>query len=263
MRIASVGHAVFSVTFVALGIMGMIKGEFTPVWQPVARGLPGREALVYVSALVSLSAGVGLLWQRTAANASRVLLAFLLLWLVAFRVSHLVAAPALQDSWSGFGETAVFVAAAGVLYLWFTPNSDTQPTGLLGAVRGMRAARVLYALALLPFGVAHFNFAKETAALVPSWLPLHLAWAYLTGCTYLAAGVAMLVNFHARLAAMLSVFQIGLFTLLVWMPIVILGHPDSFQWSETILSAALTAAAWVVADSYSLADAHRASARQR
>jgi len=37
---------------------------------------------------------------------------------------------------------------------------------------------------------------------------------------------------------------------LVWIPIVVAGSKNSFQWSETILNAALFAGAWVVADSY-------------
>src|SRR5881394_1879162 len=112
MGIASLGHAVFAVTLVALGILGLVQGGFTPTWMGVPKGFPAREGLAYLCAFISLVSGIGLLWQRTAAVASRVLLIYLLIWLLLFRVSHIFSAPTILDTWWGCGDTAVMAAAA-------------------------------------------------------------------------------------------------------------------------------------------------------
>ena len=249
MRITSIGHMVFAAVMVALGIQGLITGQFTAVWQPVPKAVPAREELVYVCSLVSLASGIGLLWKRTAAAAAGALFASLALWLLMFRLPVVFRAPAAVLSWDGCAETAVMVAGAWALYSRFAADGDRRWFVLATGERGGRMARVLYGLAMIPFGLAHFAFIKETAALVPGWLPAHVTWAYLTGAAFLAAGGAVLAGVWVRLGTALSALQIGLFTLLVWVPIVAAGSRDASQLSEFAISSALTAGAWVVAES--------------
>jgi len=233
-RIASIGHAVFAVTLVGLGVQGLIKNDFAVIWQPVPKWVPARELLKYLCALIPIVFGAGLLWRRTARVAARVLTVSLLLWLLLVRVPHVVLTPTIDVVWA-VCKIAIMAAAAWVL-----------------SQIGVRFARALYGLALIPLGIAHFVYLRPTAALVPQWLPWHLFWAAMTGVTFIAAGVAILTTVLARHAAVLSTIQMGLFGVLVWIPIVMKGA-NAFQWSEFVVTVALTAAGWVVADSYASA----------
>ena len=221
---------VFAATLIVLGVIGFITGNYAPIWQPVPFGAP----MVYACSAISVATGIGLIVPGAAAHASWLLLGALVVSVVIFRGRDLVTGPADFGSWDGIAETAVPIAAAWIL-----------STG-----RGMRIARTLYGLALLPFGLAHFIYLDNTTVLIPSWIPAHLALAYFTGAAFIAAGLAIITGVWGRLAAALSVVQIGGFTVLVWPPLALAGTLTAFQWNEFGTSALLTAAAWVVAASY-------------
>jgi uncharacterized membrane protein len=250
MRVASVGHAVFAVTMIALGIMGLVTGSVVQPWQPVPTWVPGPAVLAYLCALISLGCGIGLLIRRSAAAASRVLFVSLLVWLLVLRLPNLFyQTPLVLVAWT-FGSTAVMVAGAWVLYGWFASEHERQRLGFITDARGLRIARALYGVSLIPFGLAHFMYLDATTVLIPTWLPWHAAWAYLTGAAFIAAGLAVAVGVCARLAATLSTLQLGLFGLIVWVPRVLAGAVTDFQRGEAITTCVLMAGAWVVADSY-------------
>ena len=249
-RIASAGHAFFALAMIWLGVLGLRKGDFVVVWQPVPNWVPARVALAYLCALISLACGIGLLWRRSASAASRVLFASLLVWLLVLRLPNLFyQTPLVLVGWT-FGSTAVIAAAAWVLYVWFAGDADRPRVGFFADATGVRIARVLYGLSLLPFGMAHFMYPDATTVLIPTWLPWPVAWAYFTGATFIAAGLAVIAGVFARQAAALSALQMGLFGLIVWIPRVWAGTVSDFQWGEFVITCALTAGAWVVTDSY-------------
>jgi uncharacterized membrane protein len=251
LRIASAGHALFALTLIGIGIRGLAAiPHFAVIWTSVPRPVPLRAALASLTALLSLGCGAGLLFKRSAAAASRVLLGSLASWLLLVKGYYIVTSPLVEGSYQSAGETAVLAAAAGVLYAWFASGGELAPPPSSAGARDVRLARGLYALALIAFGLSHFAYLDLTAPLVPAWLPGHVFWAYFTGSAYLAAAAAVLSGVLARLAAALSAAQMGLFTVLVWMPLAVTGRLSSGQWTEFGLSWALTAAAWVVADSF-------------
>lgn len=249
MRIASAGHAVFAATMVAVGILSLIKGDLTAVWQPVPKVVSASEVPAYLCGFISVGCGLGLLWGRKAALAARVLLAYLLVWLLVFRVPGLLHGLTVDAYWS-FCKTGVMLAAAWVLYAWLATDWDRQRLGFATGERGLSIARALYGLAIIPFGIAHFQYLEHTASLVPSWLPAREALAYLTGTAFIVAGMAVLIGVCARLAAALSALQMGMFLVLVWVPAVATRSLNSFEWGEVFITWVLTAAGWVVADSY-------------
>ena len=244
MRVAA---AVFAVTLIGLGVWGLAQQDFAAIWQPVPTRWPAREALIWLTGLVALGCGLGVLWRRAAALAGGVLAAVLFVWMVVFKATVVVRAPGVAAAWESCGETAVLVAAAWVLFA--QRGAGWPALGWVTGERGLRLAHGLYALAMIAFGAAHLAYVKATAALVPGWLPDHVAWVWVTGAAYMAAGAAILAGAWARLAATLSAAQMGVFTLLVWAPAVAAPDAGGDAWSEAAIAWALTAAGFVVAAS--------------
>lgn len=241
------GRALLALVMIALGLRGLAFGDFAGIWQriPIAH-LPAHDVFVYLTALVELATGIGILVPRLAKASAGVMCVFTLLWMVLLKFPAVVYAPAMEATWLGAGEIAVILAGAWVVFATLA-----KPDGrLLTGRNGIRNARLLLVLALPTIGLSHYIYADITAGFVPAWLPWRHGWAYLTGAGSLATALALLFAFWPRLAATMEAAMLGVITLLVWLPPLLANAHDSDAWSAFLMSSAIAAGAAAVADSY-------------
>jgi uncharacterized membrane protein len=233
----------FAIGMIGLGVLALIYGDFAMVWQPVAPWIPGRMVLAYASGVIMLLGGIGLLFAPTAAWAARILFPYLIVWLL-LKVPALVVAPKIEAVWLGVGEIAVLLTGGWVL---FARLAGMQKESSVAGENGVRLARILFAVSLLPIGLSHIVYVKETAALVPAWLPYRVGWAYLTGAGQMASGLGVLFSILPRMAAYAEAGMISLFTLLVWAPAIVAAPKARLPWTAFFISWAIASAAWMVA----------------
>lgn len=231
---------VFALASIGFGVLVFRFGDFSAPWQ-TAPWLPYRGIAVYVVAVVFALSGIALLdprWSRIGAYVLAAVYAFFALpWVI-----KIAAAPGLCFNWLGFAEQTALVAGALVL-------AARAGAGRVSA-QLEHWARTAFGLCVLIFGLAHYIYANETAAMTPSWIPPNRKfWAYATGAADFAAGLAIWTGMYAVLAARLLAAMFAIFAVFVWGPIV-LAHPSVHQnWGGLTITAALIGAAWIVAES--------------
>jgi len=93
----------------------------------------------------------------------------------------------------------------------------------------------------------HFVYVKETAELVPAWLPYRVGWAYLTGAGQIACGLGVLFSVLPRVAAWAEAGMLTLFTLLVWGPAILSAPRTRLPWTRVLDLMGDLLRAWVVA----------------
>jgi uncharacterized membrane protein len=209
--------SLFSIGLIGLGALAVIFRDFAFDWQPVPAFHPGRELLAVICGLFMMAVGVALLVPATVAVAARVLFPFLLVWW-SLKIPAVLGAPRIEGVWVGFGEIGMLLAGGWVL---FARLSDLEKSAFFGGLtgeRGIRFARIIFGLAVIPVGLGHVFYADITTSLVPSWLPFRAGLAYLTGIGQIVCGLAIVFSFFPRVAAFIETAMVTLFAFLVWGP---------------------------------------------
>jgi len=236
----------FVAGLIGLGVIALVAGDFALVWQPVPDWVPARRAIAYGTGVLMILLGTGLSFRSSRAWSIRILFGYLFLWAL-LKLPGVVVAPTIVATWLGLGELTLLLSGGWTLFARLGEIAKESPLGFLAGERGVRMAQILFAVSVVPIGLSHIYYVKETADFVPHWLPYREGWAYLTGAGQIASGLGVLFVVFPRIAAWAEAGQITLYTLLVWAPAVVAAPKTRLPWTAFFISWIIGAAAWAVA----------------
>ena len=213
-------------------------------------GVPHRQILTCIVATIEILGGMAMQWPRTA-RAGAVALGAIYFAFALLGVRFIIAHPLVYNGFGNFFEQFSFVAGALILY---------ARSGPIVPARTRRLAQIGYysfGICVISFALEQFFYLRETASLVPKWIPPGQGfWAIATTAAFAVAAIALLTGFMARLASQLTTAMILGFGLLVWLPALFADRHSFLNWSESMETLGIAATAWMVADFLS----HRRSA---
>jgi uncharacterized membrane protein len=228
----------FAIGAILLGAVGIAFHEFAMQWQPVPAGVGMRTQLAYLAGAVLGLGGVLLLVPRIERAGALLLAVFIGLWTLALNLPPALANAGSIGAWNSPAEITFMTMGPLALYA----------NGASGNFRPimLRVTRILAGAAAIVFGLAHFNYIDFTASMVPAWIPFKTFWAGATGAGHLAAGLALVSGFKARLGVTCEAAMMASFVVLLHLPRVIAAPDSHVEWIMLGVSSMLTGAALLV-----------------
>jgi len=228
----------YAVAAILLGVVGIVFHDFAMQWQPVPAGIGMRTQLAYVAGAVLVVGGVLLIAPRMERAGAWLLTVFIGLWMLVLNLPVAIASASHIGAWNSPAEIA-FLTSGALALLASGITTSARPTLLL-------VARVMAGVSAMVFGFAHFNYIDFTASMVPAWIPYKTFWAWATGAGHLAAGLALVSGFRARLGVTCEAAMMGSFVVLLHLPRVIAAPDQHVEWIMLGVSGMLTGAALLV-----------------
>lgn len=246
------GLWLYGLATIATGMVDLIWGNFERAHQPIqAFGdhIPGQSLLAYVAAACLIAGGAGVLWSRTARQAAAILGVVYLIF-AAFPLPRLYTAPHVLGVHlpiyigvlAGVCQQLILAAAAAIVYC------ESNGPNAVGERALLKAARFVFGLSSIDFGLAHLTDVAANSVYVPQWMPLggHF-WTVVTGACFVLAGVATLARVFDAAAAWLLGLMLLVFSVLVLAPSPIAAPHNQVAWGANAYNLSAVGAAWILA----------------
>lgn len=187
----------------------------------VPRWFPAHLFWVYFVGIALIASALSITVQIQSSLAATLLGVMFFSFVVLIDIPGIMAHPGNRIFWAlGLRELAF---SGGAFAYAGSPGRSGRPRGVPGLVT---AGRFFIALAAVFYGVEHFLHPEYApgvplAKVIPVWIPGRLEWAYLAGAVLVAAGIALIINKKARMAATYLGLMILLLVLFVYLPMLV------------------------------------------
>jgi uncharacterized membrane protein len=239
-KLTAFGPLLFGIPMAVFGADHFVTARF--VASIVPSWIPGHLFWAYFVGVAlfagALSFATTIQWRLAAASFALMFLIFEL----TMHIPNLIAVPHSKARLILLLRDIPFLAAglafaASQARVAATPGAASGDSfSPLARKRLVAVACFLMAIPIGVFGIDHFlnpNFApgipQDDPALtipMPSWLPAHVLWVYLTGAIFVLSAIALITRRYARPAAVLTGATILVIIALVYIPLTIARAAD-------------------------------------
>jgi len=233
----TVGRIFYALALVGFGIQYAIYGylrrglPLCPIW------LHPNMGLAYALAAVCILASFALLttWRTAAVS---ILLGLLLLGSSALYLLHFNYVAYDADGRTLFLECLALSATALILH------------GLTAGSRySLMPGRLLFAVAMIIFGIQHFLYVRFLSTLVPRYLPGHHLWVIVTGLALIAAGLSIATTIEDKYASYGLFFLFFGWLVLLHAPRILHALHNGDEWSSGLVVLAFSGTSLLLAGS--------------
>lgn len=243
------GRGIFAFAIIAFGVETLVCAHTAR--EPLGAGYKAIAVLPWLPAIpwVALAGGVvwaacgfGLMFESWRRRSAFLLGALFTAATLIIIVPRYVAKPGDMGL-----RTVVFEPLALASIAFLLPGREAVPAWL------GRASRIVFAVAMLVFGVDHFLALRGIGTLVPHWIPWHVFWIAFFGAVFIVAGAGIAWGKFERWSwvAIGLMFAVWVVTLHVPRTLGWLGIPgaitDPDEWSSLFIAMALWGGPWAVA----------------
>jgi uncharacterized membrane protein len=230
-KLAIVGRLFFAIAMVAFGVQdflytGYVKGlELTPEWAPA------HTFWAYLDGGLLIVGGLCIA-TRMKVRAGAIMVAA-----VYFASVLLLRVPRLGLDLHDIGERTLLLEplaiGCGALFI---------------AAMFLPAARVLFGITMIIFGIAHVQIPTFIASLIPTWIPGAYFLSWFTGFAFIAAGVSMITRWQIRIASLLLGLMFFLWVVVLHAPRVAAHLHNGNEWNSLMVALACCGACWILAE---------------